>query len=106
MCGHCRVSEAFGTAALGWVQRLVAQKGGDPLRQQGAASASRPLCREVASPMSLPAPEQPRHDGRRDTIPYVVENWPRTFRFCLIRLVEIAALVAAAGVVELVRHML
>ena len=57
--------------------------------------------------MSVPAPQEPRHDGGRwDLVLFALESWPRTLRLCLILLVTITAPVAAAAVAELIRHML
>jgi hypothetical protein len=58
--------------------------------------------------MSVPAPREPRHGGGRwDAIISALDNWPRTFRLCLILSV---ATVVSSGVVTvvtmLVRHML
>ena len=57
--------------------------------------------------MSVPAPQEPRHDGGRwEVVLSALESWPRTLRLCLILLVTIAAPVAATAVAELIRHML
>jgi hypothetical protein len=56
--------------------------------------------------MSVPAPREPRHDGRWETIRYALDSNARTLRLCLIWLVVIAAPVAAAAVAELIRHTL
>jgi hypothetical protein len=56
--------------------------------------------------MSEPAPQEPRHDGRWETIRYALDSNARAPRLCLIWLVAIAAPVAAAAVAELIRHTL
>ena len=57
--------------------------------------------------MSVPAPQEPRHDsGRWETIRYALESNARTFRLCLIGLVAVAAPVAGALIAELIRHIL
>ena len=57
--------------------------------------------------MSVPAPQEPRHDGGRwETIRYALDSNARTFRLCLICLVLIAAPATAALAAELIRHML
>ena len=96
-----------------WTRRLKAavrsrpKRAATPCANREPPVASRPLCRKVASQMSLPTSRRPRHDGGRwDTIRYALESWPRTLRLCLILLVTIAAPVAAAALAELIRHML
>ena len=57
--------------------------------------------------MSVPAPQEPRHDGGRWAVVLsALESWPHTLRLCLILLVTIAAPAAAAALAELIRHML
>ena len=57
--------------------------------------------------MSVPAPQEPRHDGGRwETIRYALDSNARTFRLCLICLVVIVAPAVAAALAELIRHML
>ena len=90
-----------------YYERLrVSPQGDDSLRQQGAASYLKTLCRKVTSFMSVPAPREPLHGGRWETIRYALETNPRTFRLCLILSVAAVPPCLAAVVAELVRHML
>ena len=58
-------------------------------------------------PMSVPARQEPRQAGGRwDVVLSALESWPRTLRLCLILLVTIAAPIAGAAIVELIRPML
>jgi hypothetical protein len=56
--------------------------------------------------MSVPAPREPRHGGRWETIRYALDNNPRTFRLCLILLVAAVPSCLLALVAELMRHMM
>jgi hypothetical protein len=56
--------------------------------------------------MSVPAPREPRHGSTRwDAEISALDDWPRTLRFCLIRLVMVSVVLHAAAVVgELIKH--
>ena len=54
-----------------------------------------------------PAPREPLHGGRWETIRYALDTNPRTFRLCLILFVaKVVSSGVTAVVAELVRHML
>ena len=83
------------------------KKGGDPLRQQGAANALRPLLEGGGLVLSVPVPRRPRHiPGRWEVIGSALESWGRTVRLCPILLVTAIPPVAAAVVALLIHHVL
>lgn len=56
--------------------------------------------------MSVPAPREPRHGCRWETIRYALDSNARTLRLCLILLVVTVASSAVASLVaELIRHL-
>jgi hypothetical protein len=84
------------------------QKGGDPLRQQGAASCLKTPLKGGGLALSVPAPRRPRHEGggRWEVIGSALDSWPRTFRLCLILGVAAAAPCLAALAAILIHHAL
>ncbi len=54
--------------------------------------------------MSLPAPHEPRHGGRWETIRYALDSNARTLRFCLIWLVLVVTPSVAAVIAYLIHH--
>jgi hypothetical protein len=48
--------------------------------------------------MRVPTVRQPCHSGRWETIRYVVDDTPRTVRFCLIRVVLTTSSVLTAAI--------
>jgi hypothetical protein len=56
--------------------------------------------------MTLPEPQEPRDGGRWATIRYALDSNERTIRLCVICVVLIAAPVAVAVIMLLIRHVL
>ena len=79
--------------------------GGDPLRQQGAASALDPSGGRWPR-LSVPAPRWPRHSGRWEVILSALDSWAGTLRLCLILFVAAVAPCLAAVAAVLIRHIL
>jgi hypothetical protein len=62
------------------------QKGGDPLRQQGAASALDTPLEGGGLKLSVPMRGQSHDSERWKTVRYALDSNARTFRLCLILL--------------------
>lgn len=94
------------------VTLAVAARGRPPEmgRRPPALTGSRQYLKDLSKGdglvMSVPAPREPRHGGRWETIRYALDNNPRTFRLCLILLVAAVPSCLVALVAELIRHML
>lgn len=56
--------------------------------------------------MRVPAPREPRHGGRWETIRYALDTNPRTFRLCLILFVVAVGPCLGLIIAELIRQML